>query len=104
MTRARIFAIAMGAGLLLAGCASGGGYYGGAYYGQPYYDAYYDGFYGPFNGGYWGPDGLSFYYYDGRGYRRDRGHHFVHTPQSGYRYYHWRGREQGRGDRDRDRR
>ncbi len=70
---------AAGAALLLAGCASEGGYYGGAAVGYDYYgpsDAWYDGYYGPYVDGYWG-DGGVFFYSTGRGdYRRDEGGHF----------------------------
>ena len=76
---------ACGLALALAGCASGGGYaagYGpGAGPGE--FDTYYDGFYGPIDDGYWGPD-AGFYYHgsDGR-MVRDGGNHFRHQNFSG---------------------
>ena len=50
------------------------------------YDAYYDGFYGAFDDGYWGPDG-GFYYRRGvdHVYVRDYGNHFRRGPVGGYR-------------------
>lgn len=57
-----------------AGCAAG--YHHGRDTYGPEADVYYDGFYGPYPGGYWG-DGGVFFYSDGHGgYRRDGDGHF----------------------------
>jgi hypothetical protein len=68
-----------GAALLVAGCATSGGYAGGAGFGYDYYgpsDVWYDGYYGPYSDGYWGDGGVFFYRdHDGH-FRRDEGGHF----------------------------
>jgi len=65
--------------LLLGACADEHGYYHGGFgyaYGAPM-DVWYDGFYGPYPGGYW--DGDAFVYLDRSGaFGRDRGGHFRH--------------------------
>jgi hypothetical protein len=76
-------ALLLGAGaaaILLSACAEdyphgyGGGY--GYDQGGPM-DVWYDGYYGPYDGGYW--DGEAFYYHDRtRGFMRDDGGHFHH--------------------------
>ena len=81
---------ATAAGLLLAGCADEG-YYGPGYgYGYDYYgpaDVWYDGYYGPYNGGYW--DGDDFYFQDrDGGFRHDDGGHFSHSQFSGAQRFH----------------
>ena len=57
------------------------------------YDAWYDGYYGPIQDGYW--DGDSFYYrdYEGGRWLRDRGHHFRHDSAPGFRRIQVRSRE-----------
>ena len=47
--------------------------------------AYYDGFYGPYWDGYWGADGVFFFYdvHDHR-FHRDDGHHFRHDQSPGF--------------------
>jgi hypothetical protein len=53
----------------------------------PDYDVYYDGFYGPYPGGYWGDDGYFYYSDDHGGYLRDDGHHFRHERFEGARRF-----------------
>ena len=68
------------AAVLLSGCAY-----------TPYPDtayavpAYYDGFYGPYWDGYWGADGV-FFFYDvhDHHFHRDDGHHFRHDQAPGF--------------------
>ena len=87
-----LIAAALGT-LALSACASDDEYYYG--YGPPMgyadldYSGWYDGYYGPFVGGYWAPGGV-FYYYDrhsGR-YHRDHGHHFSRERAPGYNPIH----------------
>jgi len=87
----KLLAVAIAAGTVaLSGCYYYGDRYGydhryGDRYG--YNDAYYDGYYGPYNGGYWASDG-SFYYYDSdHRYRRDDSGHFRHDQYEGSRMY-----------------
>ncbi len=86
-----------------AGCADdyGGSVgYGASYYGPGYYgpgDVYYDGFYGPYPGGYWGDGGI-FFYSDGHGrHHRDDGHHFRHQPFPHSEHFQMGGQMNGRG-------
>lgn len=83
---------AAGSLFAVTGCAyyyDDGYYYGGryddGYYGpyNPY--VYYDGYYGPYYGGYW--SGATFYWHDGRRYRRGDGHHFRPHHFPGARWY-----------------
>ena len=46
--------------LTLSACVRGHGFFGRPY---GHVTIYYDGYYGPYSGGYWGPDGY-FYYLD----------------------------------------
>jgi len=59
------------------------------YHGPPgYADVYYDGYYGPFAGGYWGDDGF-FYYSNGHGgFDRDEGRHFHHRAFEHGQHFH----------------
>jgi hypothetical protein len=91
--RTRTFALIVSvlAAADLAGCAE---YYDQGPYG-PYagveYDAFYDGYYGPFNGGYWGPGGYFFYAdRDGRRFHRDQAGHFRHQGGQGFNPIHGR--------------
>ena len=78
-----VFGAAATAIILLTGCASGGGA-GGAYVaGNGGYDVWYDGFYGPYPGGYWDGDGFLYYSDRDRGYHRDDGNHFRHDQFDG---------------------
>lgn len=79
-------------GMALSACAYDDGYYGpSAAYANVDYVAWYDGFYGPFYGGYWGPRGR-FYYWDQahHRYHRDVGHHFAHGNMPGFNAVHGR--------------
>lgn len=100
-------AICLGAAVLvMAGCASGGGYYNNGYgYGRTSASVslggvYYDGYYGPYNGGYWGRDG-SFYYSNGGRYFRDSAGHFRRGEARGFRRYDSARAYRGRGFRGR---
>ncbi len=73
---------------LLAGCASGPGYYGPGYGAgggiAVGYDGFYDGYYGPIYDGYW--RGGRFWWRD-RGdhpFRRDDASHFRRRPAQGF--------------------
>ncbi len=82
----------------LAGCAADEGY-GAGFYGPPYGGGvYYDGYYGPYPGGYWGDDGF-FYYDDGDGrFDRDEGHHFRHQAfEHSERFHADSGHDHGHG-------
>jgi len=84
---------AVAVGILAAGCASTGSYGGGASVATGY-DGYYDDFYGPFDNGYWAPDGFFHFAIVGhRGFRRDDGHHFRHEAANGF--HSIRGHETG---------
>jgi hypothetical protein len=63
--------------LLTAGCADYDDRYAEGAPG-PEYDVYYDGYFGPYPGGYWGDDGYFYYSDDHGGYLRDDAHHFRH--------------------------
>lgn len=81
-------AIALAAAGLLSACA--GAYAGGSFadFGP---DAWYDGFYGPYAGGYWGSEGR-FYYGDGHhGFRPDMAGHFQHHGGGGFAHVHGSG-------------
>ena len=73
---------ALGVAAALSACASDGS---SLTYAGDNQNAYYDGFYGPFNGGYWGSAG-DFRYFDlgAMRYRRDRQHHFRRDAANGY--------------------
>jgi hypothetical protein len=92
---------AAAASLLLAGCADEGYYGTGPGYGYDYYgpsDVWYDGYYGPYVGGYWDSD--IFVFTDRGGRRvRDSGGHFRRERFEGAQRY----QSSPRHDRDRDR-
>lgn len=69
---------------LLAGCASGPGYYGPGPVVAVGYDGYYDGFYGPIYDGYW--KGGYFYWRDrdDHPFRRDDARHFRREAKEGF--------------------
>lgn len=130
----RVLSLAVGSALLLGltGCI---GYYRPGYY-DPYYGydgpyddcdgyddcddeadylGYYDGYYGPFIGGYWADDGFFYYYSDrSRRYHRDELRHYRRHSFEGGKAFHgwsdgrgrWRGAPRVRGSErrhDRDR-
>jgi hypothetical protein len=76
--------------MLLSACETyDDGYYGHRYYSDVSgpYDVWYDGYYGPYVGGYWG-DGGVFYYSDRHGgWLRDEGGHFRHDRWEGAHGY-----------------
>ena len=80
------------AALTLGACVED---FGGAHPPGPYADTsatvFYDGYYGPFAGGYWGM-GDYFYYWDDKRsrYRRDHEHHFRRDEAPGYQRYEGR--------------
>jgi hypothetical protein len=83
-------AVSIGA-VALAGAlgACEGAYYGPAgVYADVDYNGFYDGYYGPFNGGYWSDGG--FYYWDAgrRNYRFDHGGHFRREAAPGFTSFH----------------
>lgn len=69
--------MAAAAALALTACADGYGYGGGGL-------AYYDGFYGPFDDGYWRHGGFYYRSEAGRPYVRDEGGHFRRGPAPGF--------------------
>jgi hypothetical protein len=77
------------AAVALCGCAEGDYFGPGPRYASAAgpMDVWYDGFYGPFGGGYW--DGDSFFYHhpDGR-FLRDEGQHFRHEGFASARGFH----------------
>jgi hypothetical protein len=81
----RSIAIAIGAAGLLTACAHG--YMDGppSAYADLDYDGWYDGYYGPFNGGFWGPQGR-FFYNDGQHFRPDMAGHFSHQGGAGMQH------------------
>jgi hypothetical protein len=88
------------AAMMLAGCATPNGYHTRA----SLMIGYYDGFYGPYPGGYWS-GGYFYYLGHDRKYHRDDGRHFRHDNFSGARRFSAPDRDHHRSrDRDRDRR
>jgi hypothetical protein len=71
--------IVAAAALLLTGCEYFSGAdipAGGSFYAT---DVLYDGFYGPFHGGYWGADGHYWYLDSANAWQRDDDGHFRHN-------------------------
>jgi len=72
---------ALGGAMALSACATNGGYVGagGGYdYASPADDVWYDGYYGPYGGGYWGDGGLFFFRGQDGHYYSDKANHFQH--------------------------
>jgi hypothetical protein len=79
--------LAAGAALLMAACADT--YGPRASFGQnDYVDGFYDDFYGPFDTGYWGPDGAFMYRGRDRNFHHDDGGHFRHDMAQGFHSFH----------------
>ncbi len=81
---------ALGGAMALSACATSGGYVaaGGGYdYARPADDVWYDGYYGPYAGGYWG-DGDAFFFrgQDGHYYKDGANHFQRHTFTNGAHY------------------
>ena len=95
MKKTLTFLSAVAAVTMLAGCASDG-YYGTR---ASYSVGYYDGYYGPYPGGYWRGD---YFYYLGpdRHYHRDVHHHFRHRDFSGGHRFRAEIRHNDRDDHD----
>ena len=88
---------------MLAGCVTSNGYPHGR---VSYTIGYYDGFYGPYAGGYWS-NGYFYYLGRDRHYHRDDGHHFRRNNFAGGHRFRAEDRDhdrsRGRGhDQDRD--
>jgi hypothetical protein len=73
----------------LGACAGDVGYYGPEpAYADVDYDGFYDGFYGPFNGGYWGPNGFYHWNPGHQHYHFDNGAHFRRQAAPGFSAIH----------------
>jgi hypothetical protein len=84
-----LISLCAGAAMMLSACADDSGLYRPHYRGAVDYDAYYDGFYGPFNDGYWAPGGVYYYRNGPRGfYHPDQGMHFHHEGGAGMNAVH----------------
>lgn len=86
MRHVLLAALAATGAIALSGCVTDGTYGPPRPYAGVAYGGYYDGFYGPFSGGYWGARGL-FYYWNPQTnrYHRDDGHHFRREAGPGFK-------------------
>jgi len=90
MLKMMLFASGAAAVMLLSACETyddGYGYSGHRYYSDVSspYDVWYDGYYGPYLGGYWGTDGVFFYSDRTGNWLRDDAGHFRHDRWAGAR-------------------
>jgi len=84
-------AAALGAVGLLPGCADRYADGPPAAYADLDYDAWYDGYCGPFQGGFWAGDGAFWYDDERHHFHRDAGTHFRRQPDVGAHFQHIQG-------------
>ena len=96
MRKTLTFVSAVAAAAMLAGCATNG------YHTRASYSVgYYDGYYGPYPGGYW-RGGYFYYLGPDRHYHVDRGQHFRRQHFPGGHRFRAENRDDRRDHRDRD--